>query len=182
MRNLDQNLILEKYWHDWVYEPQMFMGFSSYLILANFWICHWQILGVFLFLKAKWVRASDTFVLHCYVFIYLWPRLEERMIALEAMLMCCIFTQFPQSFIQEQLHMEQEGKKKCLKEKKSAWPEFDLDFSWIFFAVCLQLPPSYLLISAPYGVYVFKCSRVPPVPKWHYAEAAGKTGGGSSVG
>ena len=27
-----------------------------------------------------------------------------------------------------------------------------------------------------------KCSRVPPVPECHYAEAAGKTGGGSSVG
>ena len=36
MRNLGQNLILEKYWQDRVYEPQMFMGFSSYLVLANF--------------------------------------------------------------------------------------------------------------------------------------------------
>lgn len=143
MRNLDQNLILEKYWHDWVYEPQMFMGFSSYLILANFWICHWQILGVFLFLKAKWVRASDTFVLHCYVFIYLWPRLEERMIALEAMLMCCIFTQFPQSFIQEQLHMEQEGKKKCLKEKNECltwvWLGFFMNFLCSLFTASSKL-------------------------------------------
>ena len=39
------------------------------------------------------------------------------MIALEAMLMCCILGERPESFMQEQLHMEQEGKKKCLKEK-----------------------------------------------------------------
>ena len=47
------------------------------------------------------------------------------------------------------------------RKRTSAWPEFDLDFSWIFFAVCLQLPPSYLLISAPYGVYIWSVLGFP---------------------